>query len=49
MEKLLEDYKKVILFYLLVALLSLLMVVRINKINEIANQNIVVESEPIYA
>lgn len=37
MEKIFEDYKGVIVFYIIVAVLSLLFTIRINNINKIGN------------
>jgi len=40
MEKIFEDYKGLVLFYILIAIISLLFSIRINNVNQEANKTI---------
>ena len=49
MEKIFNDYKGVILFYVVVIALSLLFTMRINNLNEVANNETTKVVEHFYA
>lgn len=49
MEKVFEDYKGVILFYIVVIVFSLLFTIRINNLNQIGNVNNSEVEENYYA